>query len=155
MPYVDFCFCCLCFWCHMQKYYCQNECQGASFLCFLLGVLWYQVFCLSFNSSWVNFCESYVSHSSSCSWFSFYLCVCARSFQSCLTLCDPMDCSLPVSSVREILQARILKWVAFPFSRGSSQPRDQTPIFCVSCVGRRFFNHWHPGKLLLFIGFSF
>ena len=40
--------------------------------------------------------------------------------QSCPTLCDPMDC------IHEILQARILVWVAFPFSRGSSQPRDQT-----------------------------
>ena len=40
--------------------------------------------------------------------------------------CDPMDCSLPDSSVHEVLQARILEWVAIPFSRGSSQPRDQT-----------------------------
>ena len=39
--------------------------------------------------------------------------------QSCLTLCDPMDCSLPGSSVHGILQARILEWVAIPFSRGS------------------------------------
>ena len=43
--------------------------------------------------------------------------------QSCLTLCDPMDCSLPGSSVRGILQARILEWVAVSFSRWSSQPR--------------------------------
>ena len=41
--------------------------------------------------------------------------------QSCLTLCDPMD-----YTVHGILQARILQWVAFPFSRGSSQPRDRT-----------------------------
>ena len=40
--------------------------------------------------------------------------------QLCLTLCDPMDCSLPCSSVHGILQARILEWVAMPFSRGSS-----------------------------------
>ena len=40
--------------------------------------------------------------------------------QSCLTLCDPMDCSLPDSSVHGILQARILQWVAIPFSRESS-----------------------------------
>ena len=46
--------------------------------------------------------------------------------QSCLTLCDPMDCSLPGSSVYGILQARILEWIAIPFSRGSSRPRDQT-----------------------------
>ena len=44
--------------------------------------------------------------------------------QSCLTLCDPMDCSLPGSSLHRILQARVLEWVAISFSRGSSQPRD-------------------------------
>ena len=44
--------------------------------------------------------------------------------QSCLTLCDPMDCSLPGFSVHGILQARILEWVTISFSRGSSQPRD-------------------------------
>ena len=43
--------------------------------------------------------------------------------QSCLILCDPMDCSSPGSSVHEILQARILEWVAVPFSRRSSQSR--------------------------------
>ena len=46
--------------------------------------------------------------------------------QSCLTLCDSMDCSLIGSSFHEILQARILEWVAIPFSKGSSQPKDQT-----------------------------
>jgi len=44
--------------------------------------------------------------------------------QSCLTLCDPMDYNLPGPSVLGILQTRILEWVAIPFSRGSSQPRD-------------------------------
>ena len=44
--------------------------------------------------------------------------------QSCLTLCDPRDCSLPGSSVHGIFQARVLEWVAISFSRGSSQPRD-------------------------------
>ena len=48
--------------------------------------------------------------------------------QSCLTLCDPMDRSLPGSSVPGILQARILKWVAVSFFRGSSQPRDRTQV---------------------------
>ena len=46
--------------------------------------------------------------------------------QSCLTLCNPVDCSLSGSSVHGILQARILEWVAISFSRGSSQPRDGT-----------------------------
>ena len=56
--------------------------------------------------------------------------------QSCLTLCDSMDCSLPGSSVHGILQARILEWVAIPFSRGSSQPRDGTQVSYT--VGRFF-----------------
>ena len=51
----------------------------------------------------------------------------------------PRDCSLPVSSVHGILQAKTLEWVAISFSRGSSQPRDWT---CVSCIGRRFLCHW-------------
>ena len=50
-----------------------------------------------------------------------------------------MDCSLPGSSVHGILQARILEWVAIPFSRGSSQPRDQTQV---SCIVGRFFTIW-------------
>ena len=57
--------------------------------------------------------------------------------QSCLTLCNPVDCSLPGSSVHGILQARILEWVAISFSRGSSQPRDRT---WVSRIGGRCFN---------------
>ena len=44
--------------------------------------------------------------------------------QSCLTLCDPMDCSLPGSTVCGLFQARILEWVAISFSRRSSRPRD-------------------------------
>ena len=46
--------------------------------------------------------------------------VCAQSLQSCLTLCDPMDCSPPGSSIHGILQARIPEWIAISFSRGSS-----------------------------------
>ena len=59
--------------------------------------------------------------------------------QSCLTLCDPVDCSPPGSSVRGILQVRILEWVAISFSRGSSGPRDQTQVS--RTAGRRF-NLW-------------
>ena len=62
--------------------------------------------------------------------------------QSCLTLCDPIDCSPPDSSVHGILQARILEWVAIPFSRGSSQPKDQT---CISYIAGRFFTTELPG----------
>ena len=56
--------------------------------------------------------------------------------QSCPTLCDPMDCSPPGSSVHGILQARVLEGVAISFSRGSSQPRDRTRVSCIP--GRRF-----------------
>ena len=48
----------------------------------------------------------------------------SKSLQSWPTLCDPLDCSPPGSSIYGILQARILEWVAIPFCRGSSQPRD-------------------------------
>ena len=63
-------------------------------------------------------------------------CVCVLVAQSCPTLCDPVDCNPPGSSVHEIFQARILEWVAISFSRGSSQPRDWT---WVSCTAGRFF----------------
>ena len=55
------------------------------------------------------------------------------------TLCDPMDCSPPDSSVHGIFQARILEWVAISSSRVSSWPRDQTRISWVSCITDRFF----------------
>ena len=55
---------------------------------------------------------------------------CVLVAQPCPTLCDPMDCSQPGSSAHEILQARVLEWVAISFSRGSSQPRDWTWILC-------------------------
>ena len=57
--------------------------------------------------------------------------------QLCPTLCNPVGCSLPGSSIHGILQARILEWVSISFSRGSSQPRDRT---CVSCIAGRRFN---------------
>ena len=55
----------------------------------------------------------------------------ALFLQSCLTLCNPMDCSRQVPLSMGILQARILEWVAMPSSRGSSQPRDRTQVFCI------------------------
>ena len=60
-------------------------------------------------------------------------CCCCLFAKSCPTLCDPMDCSSPGSSVQGISQARILEWVAISFSRGSSQSRDRT---CVSWMGQ-------------------
>ena len=59
--------------------------------------------------------------------------------QSCPTLCDPVECSPPGSSVHGTLQARILEWVAISFSRGSSQPRDRTQV---SRIAGRCFNLW-------------
>ena len=76
-----------------------------------------------------------------------HACVHAKWLQSCLTLCKPMDCSLPGSSVHEILQARILEWVVIPSSRGSSRPRDQSHVSYVSCIGRWVLHHWcHLGS---------
>ena len=62
-----------------------------------------------------------------------------RVAQSCPTFCDPMDCSPPGSSVHGILQTRILEWVASPFSRESSRPRDRT---WASRIAGRFFTVW-------------
>ena len=60
------------------------------------------------------------------------------SLQTCLTLCDSRDCSLPVSSVHGISQARTLEWVVISYSRGSSPSRDQTRV---SCLIRHFLYH--------------
>ena len=78
--------------------------------------------------------------------------------QLCPTLCDSMNCNLPGSSVRGILQARTLEWVAMPSSRESSQlwessqPRDRTHISCYSCIGRWVLYHcsiWEAWSLEL------
>ena len=68
-----------------------------------------------------------------------------------LTLCDPMDCSPPGSSVHGIFQARILEWVAISFSKESSWPRDWTQVFCISCTDRWVFYHcatWEPPAIV-------
>ena len=62
-----------------------------------------------------------------------------KVIQSHPTLCDPMD-----YTAHGILQARILEWVAFPFSRGSSQPRDQTQV---SSIAGRFFTCWATSEV--------
>ena len=66
------------------------------------------------------------------------LCVCSVA-QACPTLCNPMDCSLPGSSVHGIFQTRILEWVAISFSRGSSRAK---VISSISCVGRWILYYW-------------
>ena len=66
--------------------------------------------------------------------FCVFVCVCA---QSCPTLGDHRDCSLPGSFDHGIFQARILEWVAISFSRGSSSSRDWTRVSCISCIGKQ------------------
>ena len=87
-----------------------------------------------------------------CPWNAFSLpyrtvceCTVCVQAQSRPTLCDPMDCTLPGSSVHGIFQARILEWIAISFSKRSSQLRDQTCVSCVSCFGG-FFTTEPPGK---------
>ena len=93
--------------------------SGASILCFPI------LSPLGVNQCWVFFC-----------------CLLAKS---CPTLCDPMDCSLPGSSIHKIFQARILEWVTISFSRGSSQPRDQT---WVSLTEARLFTVWATREVI-------
>ena len=67
--------------------------------------------------------------------------VLAKSLQSCLTLCNPIDCSPPGSSVCGISPARIPEWVVMPSSRGSSRPRDRSRVSYVSSIGRQLPYH--------------
>ena len=69
--------------------------------------------------------------------------------QSCLTLCDPMDCRAPGSSVHGTLYARILE-AAIPFSRGPSWSKDRTWDSCVSCNCRQILYHWFTWEALLY-----
>ena len=70
-------------------------------------------------------------------------CCCYLVAQLCLTLCDPVDCSPPGSSVHGVSQARILEWFAIYFCRGTSRPRDWTRV---SCLASRHFTPEPPGK---------
>ena len=73
-------------------------------------------------------------------WYSLSVkaCLCCV-LKSCLTLCDPMDCSLPGSSVHGVLQAEILEWIAMPSARRSSQPRDRTQSLPSPALAGGFF----------------
>ena len=85
--------------------------------------------------------------------YGVWACLCRARFpailclvtQLCLTLCDPVDCSLPGFSPHGLLKARILGWVAMPSSRGSSQPRDRTPV---TRIAGRFFTIWATREAL-------
>ena len=107
-------------------------------------------------TKWINYTYTYV-HSMGLNYrvssrvpmlYSEWVSEWSRS--SCQPLCDPMDCSLPGSSLHGILQARVLEWVAISFSTGSSQPRDQTRV---SCIPGRRFNLWATSRSLLIIFF--
>ena len=77
------------------------------------------------------------------------VCMCVRACCpfSCVWLCNPVDCSLPGSSVHGILQARVLEWVAMPSSRWSSQPRAGTHDFFISCIGSQvLYQECHLGS---------
>ena len=88
--------------------------------------------------------QSAIHHGACCFW--------VLVAQSCLTLCNPMDCSPPGSSVHGIFQARILEWVGIPFSRGSSRSRDWTQF---SCTAGRFFTDWATRKVHIICNMSF
>ena len=75
----------------------------------------------------------------------FFLVLLVKVTQLCLTLCDPTD-----YTVHGILQVKIVEWVAFPFSRRSSQPRDQTQV---SCIRGGFFTSWATREAQLFFFF--
>ena len=87
----------------------------------------------------------------SCAWkYPFLLlvsrsCVCMCA-QSCLTLCDPMDCSPPGCSVHGISQARILEWIAISYFRGSSQKGLNLHLFASPALAGRFFTTWATGE---------
>ena len=113
--------------------------------------LWSFLFCgfASLVLFWIkSFCFSVLNSSSALSlksWTSNSVKVKMKvlATQLCLTLCDPMDCSPPGSSVHGILQARVLESVAILFSRGSSRPRDPT---WVSCTAGRLYHLNHRGS---------
>ena len=75
-----------------------------------------------------------------------YLCACMLSLFNCVWLFTTLWTHPPGSSVHGILQARILEWVAIPSSRGSSQPKNWTHVYCGSCIAGWFFTVEPPGK---------
>ena len=90
---------------------------------------------LSLSSSIFNYSTLFSSWEGEKSWEGIFGSLVTKS---CPILCDPMDCSPPGSSVHGIFQAEILEWVAMLSSRGSSQPRDRTHVFC---IGRQILYH--------------
>ena len=84
-------------------------------------------------------------HTCICMCVYIYICVLYNS-RSCLTLCNPLDCSPPGSSVRGIFQTRIQELVAIFSSRASSWPKDRTCVSFGSCIASEFFTCWAMGE---------
>ena len=85
-----------------------------------------------------------------CSYIHFWFC--CLFAKTCMTLCNPMNYSMPGSSVHGFFQARILEWVAISLSRGSSLPRDGIHIFC---LGRWILYHWAMREAFIFSSVQF
>ena len=112
----------------------SSQCQWWMLRCLLT---WSLVFCTPWQHGLDPHCNSKHQESltvKSRDWLLWHPEVKVKVDQLCPTLCDPMD-----YTVHGILQARILEWVAFPFSRGSSRPRNRTGV---SCTAGRFFTSW-------------
>ena len=135
MSYHDYLTCCL------SSSYC-NVLPSYATQC--LGALWTKANVFFMLNVW-EFKKYWISSAI------YYLLWVSEVTQLCPTLCDPMDCSLPGSSVHGILQARVVEWVAISFFRGSSWPRDWT---WVSHIGGRHFNLWDTREALLLIKYE-
>ena len=96
----------------------RNDTEG----CGIRGIIFLKFVCISLVVQWLRPHTPNTRYLGSITACAYH----PQLLQSCPTLCDPMDYSLPGSSVHGILQARILEWVAMPSSRGSSQPWDRT-----------------------------
>ena len=101
--------------------------------------------------NWFHICEPISGLSVLFNW-SIQLNSTRACAQPCLTLCDPMDCSLPGCSAHGVFQARILEWVAISSSRKSFWPRDWTHVSCVSCIERQILYCWEKVLLLFSYG---
>ena len=137
-------------WLFLSKHMKYFSTQSSIILC--ISKLFCNFFHIGFRCMMLNLCLDFFFYCEWGLWFYYIFeysisivllrfCMCAKSLQSCLTLCDPMDCSLPGSSVHGISQARILEWVAMPSSRGFSQPRDRTHLSYVSCIVMQVLSH--------------
>ena len=135
MSYHDYLTCCL------SSSYC-NVLPSYATQC--LGALWTKANVFFMLNVW-EFQKYWISSAI------YYLLWVSEVTQLCPTLRDPVDCSLPGSSVHGILQARVVEWVAISFFRGSSWPRDWT---WVSHIGGRHFNLWDTREALLLIKYE-